>query len=227
MFLQKRNLNKSLERRIRDLHDNFKPDAVFMTQTSATLFGWTIKEAWKKAWPDERPPKILTIDPHFLVSPNEKDFEKYRGRFEQVVERTRKKLGPGLRRIAVIDENITFFSHSLRGETPTEWYAPEGRSKHKEEKWYAHDRDSALGPGEFGLPGNEDRPSDILDFPKIPFDIKNAYTQREVIGVDKKQLEEMKKELDERTDPKANRLGNKRPGESVKKQGNGWRTIQK
>lgn len=47
---------------IKDLHDKYKPRAIFMTQTSSTLYGWAIKEAWKEAYPNEKTPTILTIN---------------------------------------------------------------------------------------------------------------------------------------------------------------------
>ena len=47
---------------IKGLHNSYHPEAIFMTQTSATLYGWAIKEAWKEAWPDEKIPKIFTIN---------------------------------------------------------------------------------------------------------------------------------------------------------------------
>jgi hypothetical protein len=41
---------------------NHHPEAIFLTQTSATGYGFVIKEAWKKAYSNEKVPKILTID---------------------------------------------------------------------------------------------------------------------------------------------------------------------
>jgi len=68
----KKEYNKEvLKERIRELHDKYHPEAIFMTQTSSTLYGWAIKEAWKEAWPEEKVPRILTI--------NTKPIEKHEG----------------------------------------------------------------------------------------------------------------------------------------------------
>jgi len=40
---------KFIREQLREMHDEFHPEAIFMTQTSSTLYGWTIKEMWKKA----------------------------------------------------------------------------------------------------------------------------------------------------------------------------------
>jgi len=51
-----------LKERIKFLHEKYKPEVFFVTQTSSVLLGWTIKEAYKAAWPDEDVPKFFTID---------------------------------------------------------------------------------------------------------------------------------------------------------------------
>ncbi len=53
---------KFMRERLKQMHDKYHPQAIFVTQTSATLYGWTIKELWKKAWPNEKVPKVFTID---------------------------------------------------------------------------------------------------------------------------------------------------------------------
>ncbi len=50
-----------LEEAIESMHKEH-PDAILLTQTSAVPFGWAIREAWKKAYPGETVPKMLTID---------------------------------------------------------------------------------------------------------------------------------------------------------------------
>ena len=50
-----------LEEAISNMHKEH-PDAIFLTQTSSVPFGWAIKEAWKKAYPGEKIPVMLTID---------------------------------------------------------------------------------------------------------------------------------------------------------------------
>ena len=49
---------------IKELHDKYHPEAIFVTQTGATLYGWAIREIYKEAWQNERVPKIFTIDIH-------------------------------------------------------------------------------------------------------------------------------------------------------------------
>jgi len=51
-----------LKERIKELHDKYHPEAIFMTQTSSILYGYELKELWKKAWPNEEQPKFLTIN---------------------------------------------------------------------------------------------------------------------------------------------------------------------
>jgi hypothetical protein len=54
--------DKNLKKLTKELHERYKPEIIFMTQTSATLLGWSIKEVWKKVWPSEKAPIILTIN---------------------------------------------------------------------------------------------------------------------------------------------------------------------
>ena len=53
--------SKDVAEKILEIH-NYHPEIIFVTQSSATLFGWLIKEAWRNAWPDEQTPPIVTID---------------------------------------------------------------------------------------------------------------------------------------------------------------------
>ncbi len=59
---------REIAKRIKLLHDKYRPEAIFMTQTSAVSYGWMIKEIWKIAWPKENIPKILTIDTHPILN---------------------------------------------------------------------------------------------------------------------------------------------------------------
>jgi hypothetical protein len=40
-----------------------KPDYIFLSDTRDTLFGWPLREAWKKTYPKDKPPKFYRIDP--------------------------------------------------------------------------------------------------------------------------------------------------------------------
>jgi hypoxanthine phosphoribosyltransferase len=48
---------------VKFFHDVYKPDYVFLTETSSTPIGYILKEAWKTAYPDEKPPVFLRIIP--------------------------------------------------------------------------------------------------------------------------------------------------------------------
>jgi len=48
---------------VRFFHDVYKPDYIFLNETGATPTGYILKEAWKKAYPGERPPVFLRIIP--------------------------------------------------------------------------------------------------------------------------------------------------------------------
>ena len=47
---------------IQIMHDKYHPDIIFLPDTSAHLKGYVIREAWKTAWPNETPPKMLRIN---------------------------------------------------------------------------------------------------------------------------------------------------------------------
>jgi len=40
-----------------------KPDYIFLTETAGTVYGYPLKEAWKKAYPNEKIPTFYRIDP--------------------------------------------------------------------------------------------------------------------------------------------------------------------
>jgi len=48
---------------VKFFHDVYKPDYVFLTETSSTPIGYILKEAWKTAYPGEKPPVFLRIIP--------------------------------------------------------------------------------------------------------------------------------------------------------------------
>jgi len=54
---------KSLANQVKFLHDIHKPDYVFLTESSAVPVGYTLKEAWKTAYPGEKPPVFYRIVP--------------------------------------------------------------------------------------------------------------------------------------------------------------------
>ena len=47
---------KWAENIIKKWHDEIKPDIVILTETSGFSFGYILKEAWKKAYPNEKIP---------------------------------------------------------------------------------------------------------------------------------------------------------------------------
>lgn len=56
--------NDYIKHVVKELHDKYKPEAIFLTISSGLLFGWAIKEMWETTWPGEDIPKFLTIDVH-------------------------------------------------------------------------------------------------------------------------------------------------------------------
>lgn len=54
-------VNLTLKNAIKYIHEK-QPQAVFLTQTSATPFGWAIKEAYRIGYPNEQCPKMLSVD---------------------------------------------------------------------------------------------------------------------------------------------------------------------
>ena len=66
---------KRFEVYLKSLHDQYRPQAIFMTQTSSVAFGYAIKELWRKAWPDEKQPAFLTIDVRPVMNDKEQNQE--------------------------------------------------------------------------------------------------------------------------------------------------------
>jgi len=112
------NLIDSLKELVVRLHDLDKPDYIFLHETSATPYGYLIKEAWKRAYGGEPTPKFFRIDPRIFggriygnpIEYADKDIrenysEKLREYFEK---RIRKKDA----KIVIFDEN-TYSGKSL------------------------------------------------------------------------------------------------------------------
>jgi hypothetical protein len=55
-------LNK-FANQVRFFHDVYKPDYIFLNETGATPLGYALKEAWRTAYPGEKPPVFLRIIP--------------------------------------------------------------------------------------------------------------------------------------------------------------------
>jgi len=53
-------------------HERVNPDFIFLNDTSATIYGYPIKEAWKKAYPNEKTPTFYRINSFFI---REKEIE--------------------------------------------------------------------------------------------------------------------------------------------------------
>lgn len=58
-------LRQAFKRMISEWH-TLKPQYVFLTETSATPWGYLIKSAWKQAYPNEECPRFYRIDPRAL-----------------------------------------------------------------------------------------------------------------------------------------------------------------
>ncbi|MBU3913683.1 MAG: hypothetical protein KKE50_06340 [Nanoarchaeota archaeon] len=54
------------KRIVNQWHDEVHPDYVFLTETAGTLYGWTLKEAWKSAYGRKDTPQFYRIDPKAL-----------------------------------------------------------------------------------------------------------------------------------------------------------------
>ncbi|MFH1521915.1 MAG: hypothetical protein ABIF18_03070 [archaeon] len=50
---------------IKKWHSKCKPGVIILNETSATPMGWVFKEAWKNAYPDEKLPKFMAINPRY------------------------------------------------------------------------------------------------------------------------------------------------------------------
>lgn len=93
---------------VSQMHES-RPDAIFVTQISATGYGLSIKEAWRNAFPNEKAPRILTI----WAKP---DWNPYDTRYDEALSKTKDKLKkykvrPG--HIFVVDEYSPGMSRTL------------------------------------------------------------------------------------------------------------------
>ncbi len=77
---------------IHDLH----PDYIFLTESSAIPFGWSIKETWKKAYPNEPLPKFYRIEPGVLLED--------KGNYEGTKKYLQKRIKKDNARVIVFDE---------------------------------------------------------------------------------------------------------------------------
>jgi hypothetical protein len=101
---------------IREIHDTYHPGTVITTQTSAVPLGWIIKEAWKKAWPDEKPPQVLTLN---VKNISYGSLKKARASFREEVDTMKSKLRETKRggNVIVVDEVLA--------RPPKEWLTGE------------------------------------------------------------------------------------------------------
>ncbi len=90
---------EELKEEIEGLH-KYKPKIVFLTETSAIPFGYMLKEAWKKAYPNEKSPIFYRINPKSLlftmdlgkkVSKNEKDLKDWISKYHNPEKRKKMK----------------------------------------------------------------------------------------------------------------------------------------
>jgi len=108
-----------------EVHD-FKPDYVFLTETSATPWGYVLREAYSKAYPGQKPPKFYRIDPSALAGAQSSRFdstarkkmkEAARGKLKGYFEKRIDKENP---RVIIFDElygrsnSVNLVADSLR-----------------------------------------------------------------------------------------------------------------
>lgn len=87
---------------IRYWHDEFKPDYVFLTETTAVPIGYVFKAAWETAYPNEELPKFFRVDPKAMGHrSNAKDFSGYEKKLEDFLSKRIDKENP---KIAIFDE---------------------------------------------------------------------------------------------------------------------------
>ncbi len=76
--IQLQSSERMIKEKIEFIHEKYKPEAYFVTQTSGVLLGWIVKEIYKTAWPSEAMPKFFTIDVrgpmgHSNINPDENE----------------------------------------------------------------------------------------------------------------------------------------------------------
>jgi hypothetical protein len=89
------------------------PDYVFLTETSGPLYGYVLKDTWKKAYPNEKPPEFFRINPDSLwyrTGENKKleDSEMIAEEEKYFKKRIKKK-----------DPNIIVFDEGSKGNAKT------------------------------------------------------------------------------------------------------------
>jgi hypothetical protein len=88
--------------RVKNWHDEIKPDYIFLTETSAVPAGYLFKEAWKTAYPGEPLPKFFRVDPKAMG--NKSNAEELAGYQEKLGEYLKKRVQKENARIVIFDE---------------------------------------------------------------------------------------------------------------------------
>ena len=87
------------------------PDYVFLTETAGTLYGYTLKEAWEKAYPNEKPPAFYRIESSQTTHPyrrkldlegKPRDLKTFEEKDKEYFQKRIKKENP---KIIVFDES--------------------------------------------------------------------------------------------------------------------------
>src|SRR3989344_6021107 len=63
---EQRTVENAFDYRIAKWHKEVKPNIIMLTATSATPYGYLIKRAWRVAFPTEKQPIFMNIDPKHL-----------------------------------------------------------------------------------------------------------------------------------------------------------------
>lgn|GEM_PF-1804824 len=100
--LKPENYKAIVKYQIRYWHDDFKPDYIFLTETSALPAGYMFKEAWKAAYPLEEPPLFFRVNPNAMnLDPETSESPEYQ---EKLKEYLGKRIKKGNARVAIFDE---------------------------------------------------------------------------------------------------------------------------
>jgi len=157
------------EREIKELHDKYHPEVIFMTQTSATLPGWAIKELWKNVWPEEKPPKILTINTREIQDTHGKEeISKEDPAYEKLNNKNREIL---LNRIRYLKEVLDEKVYGEHGQRTRDKYQTELRFlEETKENPFSIKYDKMALPSGFSLQlSNEEWP----EFKRLKNHVKN------------------------------------------------------
>ena len=91
------------------------PDYIFLTESSAVLYGYPLKEAWKKAYPNEKPPAFYRMDPGALSHRSGKNRKsKLSGENTEESEYFRKRIKKKNPNIIVYDEGSNEHDKSMK-----------------------------------------------------------------------------------------------------------------